>query len=154
VNIAPVSPLLPGGISAMSLEDAQTLARRAHTCRWLLKICRLCAALPFDGLPPSAAKALAPNAFHEILLDLYLAEHEGRRVYQSYLAGSGPPWKTHRQVARLETLGLVSRSRDPTDHRRLNVTLALDLRRLLDDAMDALEQSGRQHFRDGPESRD
>lgn len=133
----------------MSLEDAETNARRARTCRLLLDWCRMATSLPVEILSEDAIRALGPNGYQQIVLDLYLAERDGRRVYQSYLAGSGPPGRIHRQVARLEALGLVSRALDPSDLRRLDVRLTAQMSRLLDLVMDALEVSAWQHLAEG-----
>lgn len=93
-------------------------------------------------------RALAPNPYHEILLDLYLAEFDGRLVYQSGLAGTGPPVSTHRQVARLEALGAVTRTPDPTDQRRLNITLTPAMRAHIEEFLDAVDAVIRKGDRD------
>lgn len=93
-------------------------------------------------------RALAPNPYYEILLDLYLAELDGRRVYQSGLAGTGPAVSTHRQVARLEELGVVNRTPDPTDQRRLNVTLTPAMRGEIEEILDAVDAVIRKSDRD------
>jgi DNA-binding MarR family transcriptional regulator len=56
----------------------------------------------------------------DMLLDLLVAQDEGRRVSVSGLCyASGVPTTTAlRHVERLETLGMVSREGDPSDRRR------------------------------------
>ncbi len=115
-------------------------------CRWLLAIHRLQAAAFGDGLSQAACKALSPNSYQEILLDLYLAALEDRQIYQSCLAGAGPPASAHRQAVRLEALGAVSRSLDDEDHRRVNVVLTPQIETILDAFLDAVDQRANEHF--------
>lgn len=132
----------------MDIEEEPKRRRRASICRWLLKIYRLRNA---ETEAAATLRALAPNAFHEMLLDLYLAELEGRQIYQSYLASAGSPASAHRQVARLESIGAVTRSPDPADNRRLNVILTAAMRDFLDRSMDALDMAARLYLAEWPE---
>lgn len=113
--------------------------RRLAVCRWLLQVHRLQISIFGARLAADACKALSPSAYQEILLELYLAGIEDRRVYQSSLAPTQPPATVHRQAARLEVLGAVSRSVDGHDHRRLNLTLTPQMRSVLDMFMDAAD---------------
>jgi DNA-binding MarR family transcriptional regulator len=81
---------------------------------------------------------LCANPHWDNLLDIYLAEFEGRSVYQSCLASGAPPAKAHRQSARLAKLGVVERALDPEDHRRMNVSLKDETRAAFDTIMDLL----------------
>lgn len=76
------------------------------------------------------------NPHWDMLLELYLAELAQKLVYQSYLAAGAPPASAHRRSARLEEKGFVSRTIDPTDHRRVIVTLNPKTRAALDRIMD------------------
>jgi hypothetical protein len=63
----------------------------------------------------------------------------------------------HRQAARLEALGAVSRIPDTGDHWRQNVMLTEDMQDVLDHFMDAVEAVTREfpaRSRDGPLRRD
>lgn len=111
--------------------DARSAAaRRERMCRFLIAERQF-----VDRL---LGKSLCANPYWDILLDLYLAEFEGRPVYQSCLAPAAPPANAHRQSARLAKLGAVSRTLDPYDHRRMNVTLSAEVRAALDAIMDLL----------------
>lgn len=118
--------------------------RRLAVCRWLLRVHRLQVAVFGERLPADACRALSPSAYQEILLDLYEAQLDSRQVYQSCLASAGPPATAHRQAARLEVLGAVSRIPDSRDHRRQNVMLTQDMQAVLDHFMDAVEEVTRE----------
>jgi hypothetical protein len=123
----------------VAAEEHTRDARRRAVCRLLLQTMELKVFSFGLGLRPAASKALAPNAYLEILLTLYLAELEGRRVYQSCLGGAGPPATAHRQAARLAELGAITRSLDQSDLRRLNMELTQPTRAALDNYVDAVE---------------
>ncbi|MBV1687709.1 hypothetical protein KRR38_08480 [Novosphingobium sp. G106] len=118
--------------------------RRLAICRWLLRVHRLQVSLFGTRLSADACKALSPGAYQEILLDLYEAQLDDRQVYQSCLATPGPPATAHRQAARLEALGAVSRRPDTSDNRRQNVVLTQDMQAVLDHFMDAVEEVTRE----------
>jgi len=105
-------------------------ARRERVCQFLITERQF-----VDRL---LGKTLGANPHWDILLDLYLANFEGRLVYQSALAPAAPPAYAHRQSARLAKLGAVKRTLDPQDHRRMNVTLSAEVRTALDTLMDLL----------------
>ncbi|MBV1686413.1 hypothetical protein KRR38_01675 [Novosphingobium sp. G106] len=128
----------------MSGDSEAILPRRLAICRWLLRVYRLQVTVFGKNLSVEARKALSPSAYQEILLDLYEARLENRQVYQSCLAPGGPPATAHRQAARLEALGAVSRSPDTSDHRRQNVMLTEDMQAVLDHFMDAVEAATRE----------
>lgn len=142
------APGKPDAAITMVQSMAERRERRASICRWLLRLHRLRPAAAAGALSAEALRALAPNAYHEILLDLYLAEVEDRPIYQSALAGSGPPVSTHRQVARLEALGTVTRMPDASDQRRLNVTLTPGFREVFEQAIDTLAAEARRDLSD------
>lgn len=123
----------------MASEDDMRDARRRAVCRVLLQTMHLKVTGFGMDLSQAASRALAPNAYLEILLTLYLAELEGRSVYQSCLGGAGPPATAHRQAARLEALGTITRSLDRTDLRRVNMELTRTMRAALDNYVDAVE---------------
>lgn len=146
---APVHALpLPGTDPNMAPGPDEMRRRRARVCRWILRICRAAPQTSPGRLSAEAMRALAPNPYHEILIDLYLAELTGRRVYQSGLAGTGPAVSTHRQAARLEELGAVTRTVDPADQRRLNVALTPAMRAHIEDILDKVDAAIRKGDRD------
>lgn len=116
-------------------------SKRQRVGRWLLNIHRLRVTEFRQRLSEEAARALSPSGYQEILLDLYLAGLEERDTYQSCLATTEPPATVHRQTARLEKLGAVSRSTDLGDRRRLNVVLTPDMQEAFDAFIDAVEAS-------------
>lgn len=128
----------------MAVGPENLRPRRLAVCRWLLRVHRLQVALFGTRLSADAWKALSPSAYQEILLDLYEAQLDGRQVYQSCLASAGPPATAHRQAARLEALGAVSRVADTSDNRRQNVMLTQDMQAVLDHFMDAVEEVTRE----------
>ena len=111
-------------------EDRSVVTRRERMCRFLIAERQL--------VDRRLGKPLGANPNWDILLDLYLAEFEGRHVYQSCLAPAAPPANAHRHSARLAKLGAVTRTLDPNDHRRINVTLSAEVRSALDAIMDLL----------------
>ena len=123
----------------MSASPQRFRLRRLAICRRLLQVHRLQAAIFGTRLSEEACKALSPSAYQEILFELYLAGLEGRQVYQSCLAPTQPQATVHRQAARLEALGAVTRSVDGRDQRRLNLTLTPLMRSMLDLFMDAAD---------------
>lgn len=124
----------------MPASPQTLLPRRLAICRRLLHVHRLQVAIFGTRLSADACKALSPSAYQEILLELYLAGLEDREVYQSSLAPTEPPATVHRQAARLEALGAVTRSVDGRDQRRLNLTLTPLMQSVLDVFMDAADQ--------------
>ena len=128
----------------MAAGPANPRPRRLAVCRWLLRVHRLQVALFGSRLSVDACKALSPSPYQEILLDLYEAGLESRQVYQSCLASAARPATAHRQAARLEALGAVSRIPDTADHRRQNVMLTEDMQAVLDQFMDAVEEVTRE----------
>lgn len=111
-------------------HDMEAGIRRERICRFLIAERQL-----VDRL---LGKTLCPNPYWDSLLELYLAEFEGRTVYQSCLAPGAPPANAHRQSAQLAKLGAVTRTLDPDDHRRMNVRLTPETRIALDGIMDGL----------------
>lgn len=112
--------------------------RRIRVCRRLIR--------ERDSVGKLLGKALCPNPRWDILLDLFLAELEGRSFYQSCLAPGAPPANSHRHSARLVQLGAIERSLDLADQRRLNVTLTADLSAAMTTLVDAVAS----HWEDAP----
>lgn len=115
----------------ISWAAAETRAlRRAAACRSLLNL---------DG----AATALLGNKVMArghwgTLLELYLAELEGKKKFQSSLTSDGSTSNVHRRLAALARLGVVDRTPDPYDNRQVNVRLAPTTRAVLEQLVDAI----------------
>lgn len=108
-------------------ELAQT--RAAH-CRMLLRLDSM--------LTDKLGRRLAGTPYLSFLLELYLAELEGKPTFQSCMATDEPPANTHRRAAELAKLGALRREADPNDHRRVSLRLETKIREVLDQAMDRL----------------
>lgn len=72
------------------------------------------------------------------MLDLFAATLEGKQFYQSWLAVDAPPANAHRHSNRLEELGIIIRSPDLHDHRRVIVELRPDVLNAMKDIVDKL----------------
>lgn len=111
-------------------ETSLAAERRARVCRLLIAEREIAGRL--------IDKIFVSNPLWDILLDIYLAEFEGRLVYQTCLAPGAPPANPHRQSRRLARLGVVERMLDPMDNRRINVRLTPEMRSSFDELMDSL----------------
>jgi len=106
--------------------------RRREICVRLLAERRLVGAvLGFD---------LCPAPTWDMLLDLYLAHLEGRKTYlwSLCMASHVPTTSAHRKIAELTKKGLLTRSADGQDGRRVAVGLTQGCISLLDDLIDRL----------------
>ncbi|AOF94695.1 AbrB/MazE/SpoVT family DNA-binding domain-containing protein [Sphingobium sp. RAC03] len=116
-------------------QDARTTAvdhARATACRLLIAL---------DGkLEKLMGRALLSRAYWPSLLVIYLAELEGKTLYQTGLsiADEEPAVNAHRRTGKLVEMGILTRERDPRDYRRKNLAMAPEIRLLLDEAIDAL----------------
>ena len=122
-----------GAHSGFPITDTDTdrvAERRAAMCRLLIAEREIAGRL--------LDKIFIANPLWDILLEIYLAESEGRLVYQSCLAPSAPPANPHRQSRRLAKLGIVERAPDPLDNRRMKIRLTQEIRAVLDNLMDLL----------------
>jgi AbrB family looped-hinge helix DNA binding protein len=76
-----------------------------------------------------------------LLLELYLAELEGKTLYQASLATDDVASKPHRRAARLASLGAIVRKPDTRDHRRVDLMLTPPMRSTLEHLLDVIGQS-------------
>lgn len=75
----------------------------------------------------------------DMLLDLYIREDRGPMSLTSLSGASPAPARTSlRMIDRLVRRGLLVRTRDPDDGRRINVELSLAASTVLDQLFDAL----------------
>ncbi|KPH65356.1 hypothetical protein ADT71_10535 [Novosphingobium sp. ST904] len=79
----------------------------------------------------------------DIMLDLYAAHYEGEPVSISSLciAASAPATTATRWIDRMTEKGLLTRSKDPADGRRIYIHLSKDTRLKLDAYFEALQQN-------------
>ncbi|WCM25923.1 AbrB/MazE/SpoVT family DNA-binding domain-containing protein [Sphingomonas sp. QA11] len=85
----------------------------------------------------AVGKALSTRPYWVFLLELYLADIEGRTMFQSCLATEGAPANTHRRAAKLADMGILIREPDPDDHRRVDLRLTAASRAMLEHALNA-----------------
>lgn len=101
----------------MLMNAGQLMERRRELCRQLIGERKLVGAqLGFD---------LCPAPTWDMLLDLYLAHHEGRKTYlwSLCMAAHVPTSSAHRKITELVKKGLLTRSADGDDGRRVSVGL-------------------------------
>lgn len=119
----------PGTGKDSSAED-KLAQRRAFYCRMLLHLDTM--------LTGKLGRRLAGAPYLTFLLELYLAELEGKAAFQSCIATDQPPANAHRRAGELAKLGALRREADPNDHRRVNLRLEPAIREVLDQAMDRI----------------
>jgi DNA-binding MarR family transcriptional regulator len=75
-----------------------------------------------------------------MLLDLYLAHLEGRKTYlwSLCMASHVPTTSAHRKITELTRKGLLARSADGEDGRRVSVTLTTQCTLYMDDLLDQI----------------
>lgn len=116
------------------MSETASADRRINLCHALIDMRR--AIVDLLGF------ALCPNPVWDMLLDLYVAQHEDRDVYLWPLCmGAHAPVSTaHRKLSDMEKDGLLSREISITDRRRTRVKLTprgIDLVGTLIDRIDA-----------------
>lgn len=109
--------------------------RRIVMCRALIQQRRL--------IGDSLGFQLCPDPVWDILIDLYLAHHEGRAAYlwQSCVAANIPISSAHRKIGELIAQGLVERTAAMADKRRIGIRLASAYVERLNILMDRLAGS-------------
>lgn len=108
-------------------HDDFPVSLRAAACRGLMKL--------DTAMERNMGKALSTRPYWMFLLESYLAEVEGRTMFQSCLATEGAAANTHRRAARLADMGLLIRTPDPKDHRRVDLRLTPATRAMLERAL-------------------
>lgn len=122
-------------VANRQVQDARATGMdhaRAAACRLLIGL---------DGkLEKLVGRALLSRAYWPSLLVIYLAELEGRTLYQTGLSieDEEPAVNAHRRTGKLVEMGILIRERDPHDHRRKNLAMAPQIRLLLDQVIDTL----------------
>lgn len=107
--------------------DIETAHDRAQVCRMLLRF--------ETEIEKAMGATLAARPYWGPLVAIYLAEIDGRTLFQSCLTTDERRSKPHRRSARLAELGVLLRERDPHDHRRTDLRLAPATKGALDKAI-------------------
>lgn len=110
--------------------------RRLAVCRFLILERKLVGEhLGFEN---------CPSPTWDVLLDLFVALHEGRTIYLWSLcvAANIPMSSAHRKITELVEEGMLVRSADDGDGRRVTVGLAPPTLAMLDDFLDAMAARG------------
>lgn len=107
-------------------------ARRIATCRTMIREVRV--------IERVFGKRLAGNPELTMLLDLYLAQHEGREtcLWEVCNATTIPASTAHRKLGQLVDQGLIVRTEPSKDHRRITIYLTPAAIGAMDELMDRL----------------
>lgn len=116
-------------MNAPDAPDDFPASLRAAVCRGLMRLDAM--------MERTIGKALSTRPYWVFLLELYLAEFEGRTLFQSCLVTEGAPANTHRRAAKLADMGAVIREPDQDDHRRVDLRLTPATRTMLEHALNA-----------------
>ncbi|WEK43251.1 MAG: AbrB/MazE/SpoVT family DNA-binding domain-containing protein [Candidatus Sphingomonas colombiensis] len=116
-------------MNAPNAPDDFPASLRAAACRGLMRLDAV--------MERNIGKALSTRPYWMFLLELYLAEFEGRTMFQSCLVTEGAPANTHRRAAKLADMGILIREPDPDDHRRVDLKLTPATRAMLEHALNA-----------------
>lgn len=128
-------PDLPGSGKEGRAEvtDATIISARITACRSLLRL---------DAVAEKQiSKHLLTRPYWVFLLELYLAELEGRTLFQSCLSTDEVASNVHRRAVNLARLGALVRATNPNDHRRTDLRLTPKLREALDCVFDSISGS-------------
>lgn len=116
------------------MDTAEAAGKRRELCRQCIARRKLVGAqLGFD---------LCPSPAWDILLDLYLAHQEGRKihVWSLCMAAHVPTTSAHRKIAELAAKGWLTRGSDRADGRRISVALTDEGVTRLDALFDRMAQ--------------
>lgn len=119
-------------LPASVVDTAQLAGKRRELCRQLIAERKMIGAqLGFD---------LCPSPTWDMLLDLYLAHHEGRKTYvwSLCMAAHVPTTSAHRKIAELAAKGWLRRGPDREDGRRIAVELTFESLTRLDTLFDLM----------------
>jgi hypothetical protein len=111
-----------------SMASSATIIARAATCRTLQHLER--------AMEDALGASLAAGPYRGLLLNIYLAEIEGRATFQSSLSTDEVASKPHRRSIRLAQLGALIRQPDALDRRRTDLRLTPMAKQSLDHALD------------------
>lgn len=103
---------------------------RALVCRAFLRVEKVI----LESLGP----LLSARQYVALLFEVYLAEIEGKTLYQACLSTDEIVSKPHRRSARLAQLGALTREPSLEDHRRTDLQLTWNSRSALDRVIDTI----------------
>lgn len=110
--------------------ESAIISARITACRSLLRL---------DAVAEKQiSKHLLARPYWVFLLELYLAELEGRTLFQSCLSTDEVASNVHRRAVNLARLGALVRATNPNDHRRTDLRLTPTLRAALDCVFDSI----------------
>ena len=119
---------VPDKTGPRSPAKCQTTIVRTAMCRALQRLERT--------VETAMGPQLAAGPYRALILEIYLAEMEGRTIYQSSLSTDAAASKPHRRSIRLAELGALSRDTDSRDRRRTGLLLTATTKAALDHTMD------------------
>lgn len=109
--------------SGVTRDDRLSSQARAAICRLMLQ---------FDEeVGKRMGPVLSAKPYFYSLFSIYLAELEGRKLFQACLTVDEVASKAHRRAGRLEELGAIRRTGDTLDHRRTDLSLTPPMRQAL-----------------------
>jgi hypothetical protein len=108
----------------------------------LLKLCRALI-LQRQLVTDLVGSSLCANPVWDMLLDLYVADREGLSLYiwPLSVAGKVPISSAHRKIDAMVQHGLVVRTVDESDRRRVGIQLSEEFRERLENFFDRLMRS-------------
>lgn len=119
-----------GKESRAEIAESAIISARITACRSLLRL---------DAVAEKQiSKHLLTRPYWVFLLELYLAELEGRTLFQSCLSTDEVASNVHRRAANLARLGALVRATSPNDHRRTDLRLTPTLRDALNCVFDSI----------------
>jgi AbrB family looped-hinge helix DNA binding protein len=120
----------PSASFSVQQKDGWSLASRASACRTLLKMEAVIRA--------KIGRKLSSTPYLGSLLQIYLAEIEGERIYQACHSTDYASSTAHRRSSKLEELGALVREGDPVDGRCTDLKLDRLTKEALEQAIDVM----------------
>lgn len=118
------------------VNDGLSSHLRAAICRIVLQI--------EEDLRRGLGPVLSSQPYFNSLFSIYLAELEGRTLFQACLTTDEVASKAHRRAGRLEELGAIRRTDDTRDHRRTDLSLTQATRDAIGPLVDRMASAGLQ----------
>jgi DNA-binding MarR family transcriptional regulator len=126
-----------------SMASSATIIARAATCRILQHLER--------AMEEALGASLATGPYRGLLFDIYLAEIDGKAIYQSSLSTDEVASKPHRRSIKLAQLGALIRQPNAQDRRRTDLRLTAITKQALDQSMDTVRALLRSPFNESAE---
>tara|TARA_A100001391_G_scaffold204729_2_gene201504 strand:- start:1905 stop:2645 length:741 start_codon:yes stop_codon:yes gene_type:complete len=124
--------MMPASNASAQIRDqgGWPLSCRAIACRTILKM--------QAAILKKMGRKLSSSPYLGSLLQVYLAEIEGERIYQACLSTDHASSTAHRRSTRLEEFGALVRGDDPVDGRCTDLKLANPTKQAVEEAIDIL----------------